>query len=122
MTHARRAMQGTLLFVGHDLHEAERMRRLLPLRVGVAHSPSLALPELAAADAVLLEDRGWPAAEEAALGGMRELSAPRRRAPSLSRRRRERGGARRPPGGERPCRIEEIGGAIGLALIRQRRV
>jgi hypothetical protein len=114
-------MQWTLLFVGHDLHEAERMRRLLPLRVGVAHSPSEALPELAAADAVLLEDRGWPPAEEAALGEMRELSASRRLALILSRRRGERGDALGLPVVERPCRIEEIADAIGLALMRKRR-
>jgi len=52
--HARRATaQRTVLLVGRDLHEAERVRRLLPARVGIAHAPSQALCALAGADVVL---------------------------------------------------------------------
>src|SRR6267378_730452 len=96
---ARRATaQRTVLLVGRDLHEAERVRRLLPARVGIAHAPSQAL---------------WALAE------MRELSAARRLALILSRCRGERGDPPGVPVVERPYRIEEIVAAMRLALLRR---
>src|SRR2546428_13704520 len=86
--HARReTAQRTLLLVGRDLHEAERVRRLLPARVGIAHAPSQAVRALRRTDVVLLEDRNWPSAEDEALSELRDLSAARRLALILSRRR-----------------------------------
>jgi len=117
---ARRATaQRTVLLVGRDLHEAERVRRLLPARVGIAHAPSQALCALASADVVLLEDRSWPSAEGDALAEMRELSATRRLALILSRCRGERGDPPGVPVVERPYRIEEIVAAMRLALLRR---
>jgi hypothetical protein len=106
--------------VGRDLHEAERLRRLLPARVGIAYAPSDALRAMAGADVVLLEDRSWPAAEDEALCAMRELSASRRLALILSRRRGEGGEAVGVPVVERPYRMEEIVAAMRLALMRRR--
>jgi len=118
--HARRATaQRTVLLVGRDLHEAERVRRLLPARVGIAHAPSQALCALAGADVVLLEDRSWPSAEGDALAEMRELSAARRLALILSRSRGERGDPPGVPVVERPYRIDEIVAAMRLALLRR---
>jgi hypothetical protein len=118
---ARRAtVQRTVLLVGRDLHEAERVRRLLPAQVGIAHAPSQALCALSRTDVVLLEDRSWPAAEDEALSQLRELSAARRLALILSRRRGERGEASGAPIVERPYRMEEIVSAMRLALLRRR--
>src|SRR5512144_27226 len=100
--HARRATDRTLLFVGRDLHEAERARRLLPMRVGIAVSPSEGLAAARAADVVLLEDLGWPSRETEALDELRELSASRRLALVLSRRRGEHGDRTEVPVVERP--------------------
>ena len=105
--------------MGRDLHEAERVRRLLPARVGITHAPSQALRALAGADVVLLEDRSWPSAEGDALAEMRELSAARRLALILSRCRGEHGDAPGVPVVERPYRIEEIVAAMRLALLRR---
>src|SRR2546430_2340152 len=86
--HARReTAQRMLLLVGRDLHEAERVRRLLPARVGIAHAPSQAVRALHRTDVVLLEDRNWPSAEDEALSELRDLSTARRLALILSRRR-----------------------------------
>src|SRR5438105_3600454 len=120
MRHARPATRPRLLLVGRDLHEAERARRLLPLAVGVLHAPSQALSELSAADAVLLEDRGWPAEEEEALAQLRRLSAARTLALILSRRRGERAESAGPPVVERPYRMEEIVQAVRLAILRRK--
>lgn len=119
--HARRATaQRTVLLVGRDLHEAERVRRLLPARVGIAHAPSQALCALRGADVLLLEDRSWPPAEADALGEIRELSFARRLALILSRQRGERGEKAEVPVVERPYRMEEIVAAMRLALLRKR--
>src|SRR5215813_6270159 len=106
---ARRATaQRTVLVVARDLHEAERVRRLLPARVGITHAPSDALRAMAGADVVLLEDRVWPAGEDDALSQMRALSTARRLALILSRRRGEGGEPAGVPVVERPYRMEEI--------------
>jgi hypothetical protein len=119
--HARRGTaQRTVLLVGRDLHEAERVRRLLPARVGIAHAPSQALCALAGADLVLLEDRSWPQAEDDALRILRELTGARRLALILSRHRGERGEEAGVPVVERPYRIEELMAAMRLALLRKR--
>jgi hypothetical protein len=107
--------------VGRDLHEAERLKRLLPARVGIAHAPSQALEGLRRADVVLLEDRSWPAAEDDALCELRNLTAARRLALILSRRRGEPSEAAAVPVVERPYVIEEIVSAMRLALLRRRR-
>ena len=96
------------------------MRRLLPARVGVAHAPSQALPQLASTDVVLLEDRAWPQAEDGALGELRERSAARTLALILSRRRGERGERLHVPVVERPYRMEEVLIAMRLALLRKK--
>jgi len=106
--------------VGRDLHEAERLRRLLPARVGITHAPSDALRGMAGADVVLLEDRTWPAGEDEALARMRELSAARRLALILSRRRGEGGETAGVPVVERPYKMEEIVAAMRLALLRRK--
>jgi len=112
-------VQRTVLLVGRDLHEAERVRRLLPAQVGIAHAPSQALRALACADVVLLEDRSWPSAEDEALSRLRELSAAGKLALILSRRRGERGESSRVPVIERPYLIDEIVSAMRLALLRR---
>ena len=118
MTHAA---QRRLLLVGRDLHEAERLKRLLPAWVGIAHAPSQALRALDRADVVLLEDRNWPSLEDEALSEMRERSASRRLALILSRRRGESSEPAAVPVVERPYVIEEIVAAMRLALLRRRR-
>jgi len=105
--------------VGRDLHEAERVRRLLPAQVRIAHSPCDALPALGRADVVLLEDRSWAAREDGALESMREMAAARRLALILSRLRGESGEPAGVPVVERPYRIEEIVAAMHLALLRR---
>jgi hypothetical protein len=106
--------------VGRDLHEAERVRRLLPAQVAVAQAPSAALAALDEADVVLLEDRAWPAAEEDAMGKLRSLSAARTLAVVLSRLRGEDGERMDVPVVERPYRIEEVVSAVRLALLRRK--
>jgi hypothetical protein len=109
-----------VLLVGRDLHEAERVRRLLPARVGISPSPADALAAMRVADVVLLEDREWPSRDAPALEELRELSAARRLAVILSRRRGEQcehGGF---PVVERPYRMEEVVDAMRLALLRRR--
>jgi hypothetical protein len=108
------------LLVGRDLHEAERVRRLLPAQVGIAHAPSQAVRALSLLDVVLLEDRNWAEEEDGALCRLRELSAARRLALILSRLRGERGDSPGIPVVERPYRIEEIVTAMRLALLRRR--
>ena len=115
-----------VLLVGRDLHEAERVRRLLPARVGISPSPSEALPALRIADVVLLEDRAWPSCESNALSELRELLASRKLALILSRRRGEQvdseGGFVPPsryPVVERPYRMDELVDAMRLALLRK---
>lgn len=108
-----------LLLVGRDLHEAERVRRLLPARVGIAHAPSQAVRALHRTDVVLLEDRNWPSAEDEALSELRDLSTARRLALILSRRRGDAGELTAVPVVERPYRIEEIISAMRLALLRR---
>src|SRR3981189_281226 len=89
---ARRATaQRTVLLVGRDLHEAERVRRLLP----------------------------WRGGGGGALAEMRELSAARRLALILSRCRGERGDPPGVPVVERPYRIEEILAAMPLASFKR---
>ncbi len=106
--------------MGRDLHEAERVRRLLPAQVAVAETPSAALAALDQADVVLLEDRFWPAAEEDAMGKLRSLSAARTLAVVLSRLRGEDGERMDVPVVERPYRIEEVVSALRLALLRRK--
>jgi hypothetical protein len=108
------------LLVGRDLHEAERVRRLLPAQVGIAHAPSQAVHALRLTDVVLLEDRNWAEAEDDALSRIRDLSAARRLALILSRLRGERGDSPGIPVVERPYRMEEIVAAMQLALLRRR--
>lgn len=113
-------MRPTLLFVGRDLHEAERLRRLLPLWVRAAPSPADGISAARSADVVLLEDLAWPARDDEALAELRELSAARRLALILSRRR----GDHAEQGGyqvvERPYRLDEVVDAVRLALLRRR--
>jgi hypothetical protein len=117
----RATAQRKVLLVGRDLHEAERVRRLLPARVGISPSPFEARSALRLADIVLLEDRAWPSRDEDALEEMRELSAARKLAVILSRRR---GEPFEQGHGflvvERPYRMEEVVDAMRLALIRRR--
>ena len=112
--------QRTVLLVGRDLHEAERVRRLLPARVGIAHAPSQALCALHGTDVILLEDRSWPQAEDDALDEIRDLSAARRLALILSRTKGESGESSSVPVVERPYRMEEIVAAMRLALLRRK--
>jgi hypothetical protein len=109
-----------VLLVGRDLHEAERVRRLLPAQVGIAHAPSQAVHVLRWTDVVLLEDRNWAEEEDDALCRMRELSAARRLALILSRMRGEPGDPPGIPVVERPYRMEEVVTAMQIALLRRR--
>lgn len=108
-----------VLFVGRDLHEAERVQRLLPARVGICGSPAEGLALARAADVVLLEDRAWPARDEDALLELRELSAARRLSLILSRRRGEHGEQHGFAVVERPYRIDELVDALRLAFMRR---
>jgi len=109
-----------VLLVGRDLHEAERVRRLLPAQVGIAHAPSQAVLALPLLDVLLLEDRHWAEEEDGALCRLRELSAARRLALILSRLRGDRGDSAGVPVVERPYRMEEIVAAMRLVLLRRR--
>ena len=106
--------------VGRDPREAERLARLLPLRLALAELPSRALLQLERADAVLLEDRAWPREEEGALGELRALSTSRRVALVLSRLPGQRGAAGVPVV-ERPYRTDEVLEAVRMAMMRKRR-
>ena len=106
--------------MGRDLHEAERVRRLLPARVDIAQAPSAALAAMAGVDVVLLEDRAWPQHEGEALSRMQELSSARKLALVLSRRRGEQGESAGVPVVERPYRMDEVVAAMRLALLRRR--
>lgn len=111
-----------VLLVGRDLHEAERVRRLLPARVGISPSPSEGIEAARVADVVLLEDRAWPSREGEALRELRERSAAQKLSLILSRRRGEswemtQGGF---PIVERPYRMDEIVDAMRLSLLRRR--
>ena len=107
--------------MGRDLQEAERVKRLLPARVGIVAAPSLARGALKGVDVLLLEDRHWPHAEEEALEELRELSGSRKLALILSRRRGEKGERALVPVVERPYRMEEIVSAMKVALLRNGR-
>ena len=106
--------------MGRDLHEAERLRRLLPLRVGAAPSPAEGLAAARLCDVVLLEDHAWPARDGEALAELRALSVARRLSLILSRRR----GDHAEQGGfqvvQRPYRMEEVVDAVRLALLRRK--
>ena len=119
--HARReTARPTLLFVGRDLHEAERLCRLLPLRVCAAPSPADGIEVARRSSVVLLEDHAWPARDDEALAELRALSAARRLSLILSRRR----GDHAEQGGfqvvERPYRMDEVVNALRLALLRRK--
>ena len=109
-----------VLVVARDLHEAERVRRLLPARVSISPSPAEGLLAMRVADLVLLEDRAWPARDDEALEELRGLSAARKLAVILSRRRGEHHEHAGYPVVERPYRIEEVVDAMKLALLRRR--
>lgn len=116
--------QARVLYVGRDLHEGERVRRLLDARVGISRSPSQARDDVRVhgrPDLVLLEDRTWPVSEEEALHELRELFAARKLPLILSLKRGERHD--RPEGipvVERPYVLEELARAVELALLRRR--
>src|ERR1700682_1186371 len=119
---ARRATQPqTVLLVGRDLHEAERVRRLLPARVAISPSPAAARDALRIADVVVLEDRAWPTKDGEALAELRELSRARLLALVLSRLRGESCEPAGVPVVERPYRMDEIVEAIRIALLRRKR-
>ena len=109
-----------VLFVGRDLHEAERLHRLLPLRVSAAPSPAEGIAAARTADVVLLEDHAWPVRDDEALDELRALSLSRRLSLILSRRR----GDHAEQGGfqvvERPYRMDEVVDAVRRALLRRK--
>ncbi len=108
--------------MGRDPHEAERVKRLLPARVGFALSPTLAravIAEHGAPDVLLLEDRAWAVAEGPALEEIRSLSALRKLSLILARRRGEHGPCGHPVV-ERPYDIEEIISAMRTVLLRRK--
>src|SRR6266566_3832472 len=93
---ARRAtLQRTVLLVGRDLHEAERVQRLLPARVGIAQAPSAALRVLDGADVVLLADARAVRSAPAGADPLAPAGRGRRDAGSAG------GGAALPDGGDR---------------------
>jgi hypothetical protein len=110
--------------VGRDLHEGERVRRLLDLRVGVVNAPSLACEALRVhgrPDALLLEDRVWPESEAHALAELRELSSARKLALILSRRHGERyEHAHGVPVVDRPYRLDELSSVVHRVMLRSR--
>jgi hypothetical protein len=112
----------SLLLVGRDPREAERMKRLLPARVGFALSPTAAravMAEHGAPDVLLLEDRAWAAAEGPALEEFRALSAERKLSLVLARRRGEHGPSGHPVV-QRPYDIEEIVSTMRTVLLRRK--
>jgi hypothetical protein len=123
-----------VLLVGRDLHEGERVRRLLSYgraaaQVAVCSSPCDARRAVAAhgaPDVVVLEDRAWPAIDAEALAELRRLCKPRARGIGLilSRRWGELHQGERVPDGvpvvERPYRLDELVPALQLVLLRSR--
>jgi len=123
-----------VLLVGRDLHEGERVRRLLSYgraaaQVAVCSSPCDARRAVAAhgaPDVLLLEDRAWPAVDAEALAELRRLCKPRARGPGLilSRRWGELHRGEHVPEGvpvvERPYRLDELVPALQLVLLRSR--
>jgi hypothetical protein len=123
-----------VLLVGRDLHEGERVRRLLSYgraaaQVAVCSSPCDARRAVAAhgaPDVVVLEDRAWPAVDAEALAELRNLCKPRPRGTGLilSRRWGELHQGDRVPQGipvvERPYRLDELVPALQLVLLRSR--
>ena len=108
--------------MGRDPHEAERIKRLLPARVGFALSPraaQAAMAEHGAPDVLLLEDRAWAAAEGPALEEIRSLSALRKLSLILARRRSELGPCGHPVV-QRPYDIEEIVSTMRTVLLRRK--
>jgi hypothetical protein len=122
------------MLVGRDLHEGERVRRLLSFgraaaQVAVCSSPCDARRELhahGAPDVLVLEDRPWPAIDAEALAELRELCRARARRTGLilSRRLGELNRGERVPEGvpvvERPYRLDELVPALQLAMMRSR--
>ena len=106
--------------MGRDLQEAERLRRLLPLRIKAAPSPAEGIAAARLCDVVLLEDHAWPARDGEALAELLALSAARRLSLILSRRR----GDHAEQGGfqvvQRPYLMEEVVDAVRLAMMRRR--
>jgi len=123
-----------VLLVGRDLHEGERVRRLLSYgraaaQVAVCSSPCDARRAVAAhgaPDVVVLEDRAWPAIDAEALAELRRLCRARARRTGLilSRRWGELHQGERVPDGvpvvERPYRLDELVPALQLVLLRSR--
>ena len=123
-----------VLLVGRDLHEGERVRRLLSYgraaaQVAVCGSPCDARRAVAAhgaPDVVVLEDRAWPEVDAEALAELRRLCKPRTRGTGLilSRRWGELHRGDRVPEGvpvvERPYRLDELVPALQLVLLRSR--
>ena len=123
-----------VLLVGRDLHEGERVRRLLSYgraaaQVAVCGSPCDARRAVAAhgaPDVVVLEDRAWPAVDAEALTELRRLCKPKARGTGLilSRRWGELHRGDRVPEGvpivERPYRLDELVPALQLVLLRTR--
>ena len=123
-----------VLLVGRDLHEGERVRRLLSYgraaaQVAVCSSPCDARRAVAAhgaPDVLVLEDRAWPAVDAEALAELRQLCRPRARRTGLilSRRWGELHQGERVPEGvpvvERPYRLDELVPALQLVMLRSR--
>ena len=106
--------------MGRDLHEAERVRRLLPARVAISPSPAAARDALRIAEVVLLEDLDWPAKDKEALAEIRQLFAAHKLGLILSRRRGEHGEQDGLPVVTRPYRMEEVEDAMRLVLLRRK--
>src|SRR5256714_6061854 len=85
------AIPPKVLLVGRDLHEGERVRRLLSYgraaaQVAVCSSPCDARRAVAAhgaPDVLVLEDRAWPAVDSEALAELRQLCRKRARGTGL---------------------------------------
>jgi hypothetical protein len=128
------AIPPKVLLVGRDLHEGERVRRLLSYgraaaQVAVCGSPCDARRAVAAhgaPDVLVLEDRAWPAVDAEALAELRQLCRKRSRGTGLilSRRWGELHQGERVPEGvpvvERPYRLDELVPALQLVLLRTR--
>jgi len=128
------AIPPKVLLVGRDLHEGERVRRLLSYgraaaQVAVCSSPCDARRAVAAhgaPDVLVLEDRAWPAIDAEALAELRQLCRQRARGTGLilSRRWGELHHGERVPEGvpivERPYRLDELVPALQLVLLRAR--
>ena len=124
----------TVLLVGRDLNEGERVRRLLSYgraaaQVAVCSSPCDARRAVAAhgaPDVLVLEDRAWPAVDAEALAELRRLcdAKARRTGLILSRRWGELHRGEKVPDDvpvvERPYRLDELMPALQLVLFRSR--